>query len=283
MKCLGDGTWNEQEGYEMLKDLKRVHKLKVKKVPKSPEHKTKLLGPADLPVQVREAFYSKEEAIPNKTWTVPPTATTGQLRKRRTSSDSHGASSGSEDQMAMLMNGFLQSMMSWRNDDRESAPGTLSNLQIYANKRQKAVAPSLHAGAPPALEVPPAETQDSQAAETPPGAMVPVMAPAPVSQEAVQQALADRAKSDGSAKAKAKGKAKAKAKAKAAPTPKATCKAAPKATPKAAPKSRIVHQTDPGCPPANSGTWWYKDGKIQASSEDAFRVFLKTTDRCDRT
>ena len=312
MRCIGDGTWNEQEGYEMLKDLKRIHKLKVKKMSKAPQHVVKILSPADLPEEVKLSFYREEDAVPTGTWNMAQTKT-GQLRKRR-SSDAIAlpAASPKQDHMAMAMIALLN-LMNSRNEGSAPESGGLHNLQIFANKRQKAQAPSAAKAlvAPPAVEEKVQDSQESQAshaekaspqpsnpAETQlaslgaeaPGGKTTQMAP--VSHQAIMDALTDRAREKPKAKAKAKGKAKAKAKsvakamaksvakAKAAPTPEATPKAA---TPKAAPKSRIVHQIDPGCPPPNSGTWWYKDGKIQASSADAFRVFLKTTDRCDRT
>ena len=305
----------------MLKDLKRIHKLKVKRMPKARQHVVKILSPADLPEEVKSAFYKEEEAVPMGTWNMAQTRT-GQLRKRR-SSDALAlpAASSKQDHMAMAMNALLNLMNSRNEESAPESSGGLHNLKIFANKRQKAQAPSAAKAvvAPPALEDKVQESQESQPSQADQHAHVEKASPqasqaaepqiaslgaeapgaktvqvAPVGHQAIMDALADRARASAEkpkAKAKAKGKAKAKAKslakAKAAPTPKATpkatAKAAPKATAKAAPKSRIVHQTDPGCPPANSGTWWYKDGKIQASSEDAFRVFLKTSDRCDRT
>ena len=72
---LCDEQWSDKQGYELLKDLKRMHKNKVKRAEKAPVHVVKLLGPGDLPSAVHSAFYKDEPPVATGTVSMSQSAT----------------------------------------------------------------------------------------------------------------------------------------------------------------------------------------------------------------
>ena len=103
-----------------------------------------------------------------------------------------------------------------------------------------------------------------------------------------------KANAKGAAKSLAQGSAKSKASLAAAsskrkagdgdhdaaPAPKATAKMSAKAKAKAE-RTVFTQENPPPVPEPKSGTTWYRKGKIHRNS-GAFRIFLNSSDRCDR-
>ena len=300
------------EGWDAnLGSLKKQFKKKLKKAAPAPEYIKEFIAPSMFTAEMHSFCYGDE--VPVAAGTLPPIPNPdGRLRRSSTgqalSSQALVPTMPRENQ---LMQELYLRRMAMMNAMEESVGhgGGLANLKIFkrdGKTTHAASAPPLPAlpapvEAPKALPAPDVSGSASASSAPPPPA--PPSAPAP-SAEAVIEALRNRelAKPKAKSKAKAKAKAKANAKNKAKPPTakgqpgKSTAKpasakpASAKSTAKpASAKSTAVGkskdapwQTRPPVPPGGSGTIWYRAGKIQCSSNDAFRVFLKTGDRCDR-
>lgn len=291
--------------------LKKQFKKKLKTAAPAPEYIKEFIAPSKFTAEMYSYCYGDE--VPVAAGTLPPIPNPdGRLRRSSTSqalsSQALVPTMPRENQLMQEL--YLRKMAMMNAMEENVGPGGgLANLKIFKKDGKTtpaASAPPLPAlpapvEAPKALpapdvsgSAPPSSAPTPAAPPSAPGPPGPPSAPAPTA-EAVLEALRNRELAKPKAKSKAKAKANAKNKAATAKGKpgKSTAKpASAKSTAKPSSakstdlgkrwQEHTPFQTRPPLPPPCSGTIWYRAGKIQCSSSDAFRVFLKTGDRCDR-
>ena len=287
--------------YYALQDLKKGLKRQVKAGTQLAVHLSEYPAtPADLPQELFREAYVDEKPLTqeevNELSVNKASSSVGavSLRRRKTSdalafvpasaqsqpSSSHNAGPGIETFVNGMM-GFFQNLHA-----QQQQGSALSNLQIFKNTSKPAEVKNKDTPVEPVTEpkkaetiadratLPTAETQDPEEDGEP--AKVEDVDP-----KLVAAALQQRKVATPKPKAKAKGKAKAKAaaaKAKASAKPKAKAVAKTKAKAAAAVSSHHAPK-DPGI---GGGTVWWGGGKIQCNHAEHYRLFIRTTDRCDR-
>ena len=294
--------------YYALQDLKKALKRQVKAGTQFAVHLSEYPAtPADLPQELfREAYVdekplTQEEVNEFSVNKASSSAGAVSLRRRKTSdalalvpasaqsqpSSSHNAGPGIETLVNGMM-GFFQELRGLTNVHAQQQQGSaLNNLQVFKTTSKTAEPvtepKTLNAPVEPVTEpkkaeiadratLPTAETQDHEEDGEP--AKVEDVDPKLVAAALQQRKVA-------TPKPKAKGKAKAKAaaaKAKASAKPKAKAVAKTKAKAAAAVSSHHAPK-DPGL---GGGTVWWGGGKIQCNHPEHYRLFIRTTDRCDR-
>ena len=294
--------------YYALQDLKKALKRQVKAGTQFAVHLLEYPAtPADLPQELFREAYVDEKPLTqeevNEFSVNKASSSEGvvSLRRRKTSdalalvpasaqsqpSSSHNAGPGLETFVNGMM-GFFQNVQGFTNlhAQLQQQGSALSNLQVFKNTSKTAEVKNQNKDTPvePVTEPKKAETiadhatlptADPQDPEED-GELAKVE---DVDPKLVAAALQQRKVA--TPKPKAKGKAKAKAaaaKAKASAKPKAKAVAKTKAKAAAAVSSHHAPK-DPGI---GSGTVWWGGGKIQCNHAEHYRLFIRTTDRCDR-
>ena len=259
--------------------------------------------PKDLPELTYQNAYGEGEDAPGSVDVNTGLGMPVACRKsNKALTPASGGSKSSVDDASQIMQQCMQYMMAFMSAGNSGSAG-LAGLQVFGNKRkQKALenvdsqqengcqpgvlmlgdkddsqttADTEKGNVPPGVSKKPSVIFDLPQNDALPSAETP-QAVFDTLNEAHQKRVDENKQCKPKAKPKAKGKAKGKAKAKASmKKPAASCS-------KGAVKKD--HQTKlPSPPKSGEGTLLYKGGKIHRSDRlSAWRVFVRSSDRCDK-
>lgn len=284
--------------YYALQDLKKALKRQVKSGTPFAVHLSEYPPtPADLPEELLSVAYVEEEPLTSEAvneLTMHKASGSGAvaLRRKRTSdalvptstpapaSSSQNAGLGIETLVQNTLMGLIQQGFS-NFQAHQQGGGALNNLQVFKNPKA-ADAAKRETTEVPAIEAPKEEKKTTPVEPTKASILPTQEEVSDVDPKVVQAAL-DQRKDAGYTKPKAKAKGKAKAQAAAAKPkakPKAKAKAVAKTKAKASAPVKSTH--DPKDPGIGGGTVWWGGGKIQCNHPEHYRLFIRSSDRCDR-